>query len=146
MATRTVLWWYIQWVQGSVYSGISSTFSYVRTATTAFNKPASLLEDGKIAIRPRPQYETYDASQLRSELRATARPIIPQFSSRYCAVCWLQDHFFECVGSVSGRTDLSDLQFLSHGTYFINSTITIQADSQIISEEWSQIMGYGKIF
>jgi glucan 1,3-beta-glucosidase len=62
-----------QWVQGSVYSGTSSSYSYVRGATNAFNKPSSLLENGKIVSRPRPQYETYDASQFVSVKALGAR-------------------------------------------------------------------------
>jgi len=55
-----------QWVQGSVYSGSSNTYSYVRGPTNAFSKPTSLLESGKIVSRPRPQYEAYDPSQFVS--------------------------------------------------------------------------------
>ncbi|KAH7099919.1 glucan 1,3-beta-glucosidase [Auriculariales sp. MPI-PUGE-AT-0066] len=122
-----------QWVQGSVYSGTSSTFSYVRGATTAFNKPASLLENGKIASRPRPQYETYDVSQFVSVKALGAKG---DGTTDDTAI--LKSIFAQYAGC--------KIIFFDHGTYLVNSTITIPAGTQIIGEAWSQIMGYGSAF
>ncbi|KAH7098261.1 glucan 1,3-beta-glucosidase, partial [Auriculariales sp. MPI-PUGE-AT-0066] len=122
-----------QWVQGSVYSGTSSTFSYVRGATTAFNKPASLLENGKIVSRPRPQYETYDASQFVSVKALGAKG---DGTTDDTAI----------IKSILAQYAGCKIIFFDHGTYLVNSTITIPAGTQIIGEAWTEIMGYGSAF
>jgi len=122
-----------QWVQGSVYSGTSTTHTYVRGATSAFNKPSSLLENGRIVSRPRPQYETYDISQFVSVKALGAKG---DGSTDDTAV--LNNIFNTYAGC--------KIIFFDHGVYLVNSTITIPAGTQIIGEAWSQIMGYGSAF
>lgn len=55
-----------QWLQGSVYTGTNSAFNYTRNTVAPVTKPSVLLEDGRFVSRPRPQYETYDVSQIVS--------------------------------------------------------------------------------
>jgi hypothetical protein len=58
----------------------------------------------------------------------------------------MQDHLFR-VSHVYICFTVKKLNgMFSHGTYLVNSTITIPAGTQITGEAWSQIMGYGSNF
>lgn len=122
-----------QWVQGSVYSGGSNSFSYVRGDVSAWNKPASLLEGGKFVSRPRPQYETYDVSQFVSVKALGAKG---DGNTDDTAI----------IKSIIAQYAGCKIIFFDAGTYLVSSTITIPAGTQIIGEAWSTIMGFGSAF
>ncbi|EJD46953.1 glucan 1,3-beta-glucosidase [Auricularia subglabra TFB-10046 SS5] len=122
-----------QFVQGSVYTGSSSTFSYVRNTVAGVNKPSVLLEGGKVVSRPRPQYETYDVSQFVSVKALGAKG-----DGQTDDTAVLKSIFAQYAGC--------KIIFFDHGIYLVNSTITIPAGTQIIGEVWSTIMGYGSAF
>lgn len=53
------------WAQGNVYSGTSSSGSFVQGSITAPNKVSSLLDStGRIFGKTHPQYQDYDISQF----------------------------------------------------------------------------------
>lgn len=55
-----------QFVQGTIYSGSSTTGTYTRASVTSVGRPSVLLESGRFISRPRPQYANYDVSQFVS--------------------------------------------------------------------------------
>lgn len=54
------------WIQGTVFSGTSATGTYTTGSSAAINKPASLLDSGRILSKGRPTYANYAVSEFVS--------------------------------------------------------------------------------
>lgn len=122
-----------QFIQGTIYSGNSTTGKYTRASVSGISRPSVLLESGNFLSRPRPQYANYDVSQFVSvkALGAKGDGVTDDTAA-------LKAVFAQYAGC--------KVIFFDAGTYVITSTLTIPAGSQVIGEAWSTIMGAGTAF
>ncbi|TMW66273.1 hypothetical protein Poli38472_004038 [Pythium oligandrum] len=99
-----------------------------------FQKPSSLLKDGKILERSRPQYEDVPASQFLSAREAGAKG-----DSKTDDTEALQKLF-----DTASRT--GKIAFIDHGHYTITKTITIRPNTRVVGEVWANLIAAGDYF
>ncbi|KAF8520004.1 exo-beta-1,3-glucanase [Hysterangium stoloniferum] len=122
-----------QWAQGNIYSGSSGSGKFVQTSLIQPEKPSSLLQNGKIASRTRPQYETFSTSQIVSVKAEGAKG--DGNTDDTSAIQAVIDKFWGCK-----------IIFFDAGTYVVSDTITIPAGTIITGEVWPVILGTGSMF
>ncbi|KAF8582440.1 glycoside hydrolase family 55 protein [Ramaria rubella] len=122
-----------QWAQGNIYSGTSSSGSFVQASLTGPTKPSSLLQNGNIASRTRPQYEAYSTSQIVSVKAQGAKG--DGNTDDTSAIQAVINQFWGCR-----------IIFFDAGTYVVSNTITIPAGTIITGEVWPVILGTGSNF
>ncbi|CCM01557.1 uncharacterized protein FIBRA_03616 [Fibroporia radiculosa] len=122
------------WLQGNVYSGTSARHAFVKGHMPTPPKAGSLIDEtGKIVGRMHPQYEDYAVDQFVSVKTLGARG-----DGRTDDTAVLQSIFNKYAGK--------KIIFLDHGVYYITSTLTIPAGTQMVGEAWSVIIGGGPAF
>ncbi|KAH7103600.1 glucan 1,3-beta-glucosidase [Auriculariales sp. MPI-PUGE-AT-0066] len=123
----------VQFVQGTVYSGSSTTGKYVRAAQSSVSKPAALLENGRFVSRTRPSYANYDVNQFISVKAQGA--VGDGVTDDTAALQKVLDEYAGCR-----------VIFVDAGVYKITKTLEIPAGTQMTGEAWSTIMGAGSYF
>ncbi|KAI0928651.1 hypothetical protein AcV5_006151 [Taiwanofungus camphoratus] len=122
------------WGQGNLFSGTSTSHSFVQGNIATPNIPASLLDSaGRVFGRMHPQYEDYAVSQFVSVKDQGAKG-----DGKTDDTAALQ----AVLNDYSG----CNIIFFDAGTYLITSTLTIPAGTQMVGEAWSVIMGSGSAF
>lgn len=143
------------WAQGHAYStgefgGSSSSASAAASATcaasspkvsgttiqntlTAPSKAASLLSNGKIFERSRPQYENVPASSF---LSAKANGCKGDGTSDDTAA----------IQALLDKATKDQIVYFDHGAYVVTSTIKVPKDIRITGEIWPLIMASGSHF
>ncbi|PCH36899.1 glycoside hydrolase family 55 protein [Wolfiporia cocos MD-104 SS10] len=122
------------WAQGNVYSGSNSRLSFTQNHIATPLKASSLLdESGRIFGRTHPQYEDYSVDQFVSVKTLGARG--DGYTDDTNALQTIFDQY-------AGRKII----FFDAGTYYITNTLTIPANTQMVGEAWSVIMGGGPVF
>ncbi|KAL0578155.1 hypothetical protein V5O48_003821 [Marasmius crinis-equi] len=122
------------WGQGNIYFGADGTPHYVQSEIPGFNKPDALLDgEGNIFFRTRPQYESYSLDQIVSVKDHGAKG-----DGRTDDTAALRAIFDEFAGC--------KIIFFDAGTYVLKDTLTIPADSHIVGEAWTNIVGRGYAF
>ncbi|EJU01870.1 exo-beta-1-3-glucanase [Dacryopinax primogenitus] len=123
-----------QWAQGNVYSGTSGTPQYQQAALTPPNKPSTLLDStGQIFARSRPQYPDYLPTQFQSVKSMGAKG--DGVTDDTAAIQATFDQYAGCK-----------IIYFDAGTYYVTDTITIPADTLVVGEVWSVILGGGSTF
>ncbi|KAH8117300.1 exo-beta-1,3-glucanase [Phellopilus nigrolimitatus] len=123
-----------QWVQGNVYTGTSSTSSFLQGSLTAPTKASSLLDSsGRIFGKTHPQYEDYAVDQFVS-----IRSLGAKGDGSTNDTAAIVNAFAQYAGC--------KIIFFDQGTYIVSSTITVPAGTQMVGEAWSVIMGSGSAF
>ncbi|KAG6330106.1 hypothetical protein ID866_8982, partial [Astraeus odoratus] len=122
------------WGQGNVFSGTNGTASFVQDNIVSANKPSSLLDNtGRVFGKSHPQYADYSPDQFISVKSQGAKG--DGYTDDTLAI---QDVFNKYAGC--------KIFFFDAGTYYITDTIAIPADTQIVGEAWSVILGGGSSF
>ncbi|TFK55180.1 glycoside hydrolase family 55 protein [Heliocybe sulcata] len=122
------------WGQGNTYSGTSSTATFTQGNLPAPNKAASLLDgSGFIFGKSHPQYADYAVSQFVSVKSQGAKG--DGSTDDTAALQAVFDQYSGCR-----------IIFFDAGTYYITSTLTIPAGTQMVGEAWTVIMGGGSAF
>ncbi|KZO98353.1 glycoside hydrolase family 55 protein [Calocera viscosa TUFC12733] len=122
------------WAQGNVYTGTSGAPHYQQASLTPPNKPAALLDStGKIYARSRPQYPDYAPSQFQSvkSMGAMGDGVTDDTAAIQATI----DQYAGCK-----------IIYFDAGTYYVTNTIQIPADTIVVGEVWSVIMGGGATF
>ncbi|KAF8518904.1 glycoside hydrolase family 55 protein [Gautieria morchelliformis] len=122
-----------QWAQGNVYSGTSGSGQFVQSSLTGPAKPSSLLVNGNIASRTRPQYEAFSTSQIISVKTQGAKG--DGTTDDTSAIQAVINQFWGCK-----------IIFFDAGTYVVTNTITIPTGTIITGEVWPVILGTGTAF
>ncbi|KZT57414.1 glycoside hydrolase family 55 protein [Calocera cornea HHB12733] len=123
-----------QWAQGNVYTGTSATPHYQQASLTPPYKPSSLLDStGRIFGRSRPQYADYAVSQFQSVKSMGAKG--DGVTDDTAAIQATFDQYAGCK-----------IIYFDAGTYYVTNTIQIPADTIVVGEVWSVIMGGGSVF
>ncbi|RWA06956.1 hypothetical protein EKO27_g8145 [Xylaria grammica] len=121
------------WTTGKVYKGGQGS-----DVTGPVNIPAkgsSLLSDGKLYIRARPQYEDYGASQFSIATKDGG-----------CKNDGTGDQT-ECLNAFLQKAMASHLiAYFPAGVYQVGSTVLIPTGSRVVGSSWSQIQGAGYYF
>ena len=141
------------WVQGHVYStgtdespsvsdnststcttptGTASA-STVQGTLTAPSKPASLLTNGKVFERSKPQYESVPASSF---LSAKANGCKGDGTTDDTAA----------VQALFNKATKDQIVYFDHGAYVITSTVKVPKDIRITGEIWPILMASGSNF
>ncbi|KIY50878.1 glycoside hydrolase family 55 protein [Fistulina hepatica ATCC 64428] len=122
------------WVQGNVYSGTDSSYTYQQASTSSLYKPGVLLDStGKIVGKGHPQYADYAVDQFVSAKNQGATGD-GSTDDTEALQTWL-DTYSGC-----------NILFLDAGVYIVTSTLTIPAGTQLVGEAWSVISGSGSAF
>jgi hypothetical protein len=158
------------WGQGNTFSGTSGQKAFTQGHIPAPIKASSLLNNsGHIVSRGHPQYESYAVSQFASardegcagdghtddtdainallaKVRACRTLEASLLLTFICIVCWLQDCFLRCWYLPGG-----DLRYDRYFDCFANvtsqtDTITVPANTRLVGEAWSCILGSGSKF
>ncbi|KAI0537760.1 pectate lyase superfamily protein-domain-containing protein [Xylaria digitata] len=121
------------WTTGKVYKGDEGSDVTGSVETPA--KGSSLLSDGKLYVRPRPQYESYSASQFSI---AT--------TDGGCNNDGTSDQT-ECLNAFLRNAVASQLiAYFPAGIYQVGGTVLIPTGSRVVGASWSQIQGTGYYF
>ncbi|EJU01871.1 glycoside hydrolase family 55 protein [Dacryopinax primogenitus] len=125
-----------QWAQGNVYTGISGEYRYQQAALAAPYKPPTLLDStGRIYARSRPQYTDYAPNQFQSVKAMGA----------------MGDGVTDDTAAIQKTIDQASVYagckiiYFDAGTYYVTNTIRFPADTIIVGEVWSVIMGGGPV-
>ncbi|KAL1729213.1 glycoside hydrolase family 55 protein [Schizophyllum commune] len=121
------------WAQGNVYSGDNAEGKFTQDKVAAPTKADSLLADGKIFSKPRPQYTDFTKDQV-----VTAKSAGAKGDGKTDDTDALQKLFDDNAGK--------NLVFIDHGTYIITKTLTIPVGSKIVGEVFSVLAGSGDAF
>lgn len=124
-----------QWAQGNVYSGTSSSYTFVHgLISNAPAKPSALLDSsGRIYSRGRTDYPGYAASQFASVRAAGA----------------VGDGVTDDTTAIQNFINANwgcKILFFDAGTYMVTNTITIPTGSIVVGEVWTTIIGAGANF
>ena len=121
------------WTTGKVYKGDEG--SDVTGPVDVPSKGSSLLSDGKLFVRARPQYESYSASQFSI---AT--------TDGGCNNDGTGDQT-ECLNAFLQKAVASQLiAYFPAGIYQVGGTVLIPTGSRVIGASWSQVQGTGYYF
>ncbi|EPQ58386.1 beta-1,3-glucanase [Gloeophyllum trabeum ATCC 11539] len=122
------------WGQGNTYSGTGSTGTFVQGNIPAPNIASNLLDgSGFVFGKSHPQYADYAVSQFVSVKSQGAKG--DGSTDDTAALQAVFDQYSGCK-----------IIFFDAGTYYITSTLTIPAGTQLVGEAWSVIMGGGSAF
>ncbi|KAK3654385.1 hypothetical protein LTR56_004015 [Elasticomyces elasticus] len=118
------------WVSGNVYDH-KSTAVATQGNITAPNKAPSLLLNGNIFGRSKPQYEGAQASDFM------------QISAAGCKGDGATDAT-DCVQKfLNDAASANKIAYFNHGVYKVTKTITVPATIKIVGELWSTILASG---
>src|SRR3569833_3777900 len=121
------------WATGRRYNGSAGRFQ-TGSVTGQSKRPPSLLKDGRIFVRSRPQYEDLDASSF---LVATDRGISNNGDG---------DNTAQINSFLRDAAAAKKIAYFPAGIYSVHDTVTIPKGSRIQGASWSQIQGTGKNF
>ncbi|KAH7912071.1 glycoside hydrolase family 55 protein [Hygrophoropsis aurantiaca] len=122
------------WGQGNVYSGTSGTPTFTQGPIQAVDKPRNIVDSaGRVFGKTYPQYANYAVDQIIS------------VKAEGAAGDGVTDDT-DAIRKVFEKYAGCKLIFFDAGTYYVTDTIFIPADTQVIGEAWSTILGGGDRF
>ena len=116
------------WAQGKLYSG--SDGSRIQSTFPAPSKPASLLANGAVFERTKPQYEGYPSSAFVSVKSAGAKG----------------DGVTDDTAAIQNAMNSiqpNQILYFDHGAYLISKTVNVPKNIKITGEVWPLIMASG---
>jgi hypothetical protein len=119
------------WAQGRTYTG--STGTRTQGQITAPSKPASLMQNGVIFERSKPQYEGYPSSAFVS------------VKSKGAKGDGVTDDTQAIQAAMDGMQQ-GQILYFDHGAYIITSTVKVPKNIMITGEMWPLIMASGQFF
>ncbi|TMW62332.1 hypothetical protein Poli38472_009825 [Pythium oligandrum] len=124
------------WAKGRSidYTTGAAVESTVQGDFTPPQKPAVLLNNGKVFERSRPQYENLAASQFVSARASGAKGD------------GVTDDTAALQNLFSANANTGKVIFLDHGFYKVTSTLTIRPGTRITGEVWANIVASGSFF
>ena len=111
----------------------SATSTKVQGTLAAATKPASLLSNGKVFERSKPQYETVPASSFVSVKSAGAKG---DGSTDDTAA----------IQKVFDGAQAGQIVYFDHGAYIVSSTVKVPSNIKITGEIWPLILASGTAF
>jgi glucan 1,3-beta-glucosidase len=121
----------VSWAQGRSYAGSSGTRT--QGAVTAPSKPASLLQNGAVFERSKPQYEGYPASAFVS------------IKSKGAKGDGVTDDTQAIQAAMDGM-QAGQILYFDHGAYVVTSTVKVPKTIMMTGEMWPLIMASGQFF
>ena len=121
----------VSWASGNVYDK-SGTVVKTQGTVTAPTKPTSLLSNGKVFSRSKPQYEG-----------ALATDFIQAMHEGNCVGDGVADDT-QCVQNfLNNAASTNKIAYFNHGTYRVTTTIKVPAAIRIVGEIWATILASG---
>lgn len=136
------------WAQGNGYTtgddgkGSGSTCSNatspakstkVQGSLAAVSKPASLMKDGKVFERSKPQYETYPSSAFVSVKAAGAKGDGTTDDT-------------DAIQKIFDSAQPNQVIYFDHGAYLVSKTVKVPTNIKITGEIWPIILAAGAAF
>lgn len=121
------------WGLGNSYTSSSGPTPFQGTFTGA-NRPASLLDGAKYYSRSKPQYESFDVSDIVSARASGAKGD------------GSTDDTSALQSAINAAAQAGQVVYVDHGDYIVTSTLTIPPGSKIVGESYSVILSSGSFF
>nr|POE86516.1 glucan 1,3-beta-glucosidase [Quercus suber] len=123
------------WASGNGYSN-SSSGSVVQGTIPSPTKVSSLLTNGNIFARSKPQYEQYSASDFVSVKH-----------SKYAAFGdGVNDDTGAIISALADVANSNKILYFPAGSYLVSDTLTVQPNTRIVGILWPMIVASGPLF